>query len=243
MALSYCTTCWDSHQLLNSDMTTAMTSFQQFPFQDFQLPPDDLLASEYTHSSPSRLGSCNFIDPFLPDDPFHYSHQSSFPPEILELDCSFQYPKRQRTIHTNYYQPHIEQPSDLFNGYVPNPSSVPLPEFYSLHEIQPPPPLMELQVPALPSVFDTGKVVSDEDDDQNVRKAGNGVSLSAQSIAARERRRKITEKTQKLAKLIPGGHKMNTAEMFQAASKYVKYLQAQVGVLQLLSSLPQVMIV
>ncbi|KAJ6770795.1 TRANSCRIPTION FACTOR BHLH83-RELATED [Salix purpurea] len=56
------------------------------------------------------------------------------------------------------------------------------------------------------------------------------------SIAARERRRKITEKTQDLGKLIPGGHKMNTAEMFQAASKYVKFLQAQIGVLELMGS-------
>ncbi|KAF8412766.1 hypothetical protein HHK36_000736 [Tetracentron sinense] len=48
------------------------------------------------------------------------------------------------------------------------------------------------------------------------------------------RRRKITEKTQELGKLIPGGNKMNTAEMFQAAFKYVKYLQAQVGLLELM---------
>ncbi|KZV21671.1 hypothetical protein F511_16377 [Dorcoceras hygrometricum] len=57
-------------------------------------------------------------------------------------------------------------------------------------------------------------------------------SLSSQSIAARQRRRKITDKTQELGKLIPGGHKMNTAEMFHAAYKYIKFLQAQVGILQ-----------
>ncbi|KAL5706160.1 hypothetical protein ACHQM5_024365 [Ranunculus cassubicifolius] len=59
-------------------------------------------------------------------------------------------------------------------------------------------------------------------------------SVSAQSVAARQRRRKISEKTQKLGKLIPGGNRMNTAEMFHAASKYVKFLQAQVGMLQLM---------
>ncbi|KDP25079.1 hypothetical protein JCGZ_22614 [Jatropha curcas] len=59
-------------------------------------------------------------------------------------------------------------------------------------------------------------------------------SVSAQSIAARERRRKITDKTQLLGRLIPGGSKMNTAEMLQAAYKYVKYLQAQLGVLRFL---------
>ncbi|GKC51061.1 Myc-type, basic helix-loop-helix domain-containing protein [Tanacetum coccineum] len=45
-------------------------------------------------------------------------------------------------------------------------------------------------------------------------------SLSAQTLAARASRRKISEKTQELGKLIPDGQKMNTAEMFQAAFKY-----------------------
>ncbi|KAL4559938.1 hypothetical protein LXL04_032084 [Taraxacum kok-saghyz] len=72
---------------------------------------------------------------------------------------------------------------------------------------------------------------------QNV---GNGRGcLSAQSMAARVRRRKISEKTQELGKLIPGGHKMNTAEMFQAAFKYIKFLQAQIGVLKLMTSIPE----
>ncbi|KAI3514498.1 hypothetical protein L1887_12944 [Cichorium endivia] len=72
---------------------------------------------------------------------------------------------------------------------------------------------------------------------QNV---GNGRGrLSAQSMAARVRRRKISEKTQELGKLIPGGHKMNTAEMFQAAFKYIKFLQAQVGVIKLMNSIPE----
>lgn len=58
--------------------------------------------------------------------------------------------------------------------------------------------------------------------------------ISAQSMAARVRRRKISEKTLELGKLIPGGHRMNTAEMFQAAFKYIKFMQAQVGVLGLM---------
>nr|XP_028959367.1 transcription factor bHLH117-like [Malus domestica] len=69
----------------------------------------------------------------------------------------------------------------------------------------------------------------------NKKKVGEKC-VSAQSIAARERRRKITEKTQALGKLVPGGSKMNTAEMLTAAYNYVKYLQAQVGILQLMGS-------
>lgn len=73
--------------------------------------------------------------------------------------------------------------------------------------------------------------------DNNGRKVK---TVSAQSRAARERRRKITEKTQELGKLIPGGHKMNTAEMFQAASKYVKFMQAQLEILQSIKTLKEV---
>ncbi|XP_022142603.1 transcription factor bHLH53-like [Momordica charantia] len=65
-------------------------------------------------------------------------------------------------------------------------------------------------------------------------------TLSAQTIAARERRRKITAKTQELGELIPGGNKMNTAEMLHSAFKYVKFLQAQVGILQLMQETEQV---
>jgi len=60
--------------------------------------------------------------------------------------------------------------------------------------------------------------------------------ISPQSIAARERRRKITNKTQELGKLVPGGTKMNTAEMLHAAAKYIKFLQVQVGMLELMNS-------
>ncbi|KAI3677865.1 hypothetical protein L6452_37137 [Arctium lappa] len=67
---------------------------------------------------------------------------------------------------------------------------------------------------------------------------GGGRSLTAQSMAARLRRRKISQKTLELGKLVPGGHRMSTAEMFQAAFNYIKFLQAQVGVLQLMASSP-----
>ncbi|KAB2042579.1 hypothetical protein ES319_D02G225000v1 [Gossypium barbadense] len=73
----------------------------------------------------------------------------------------------------------------------------------------------------------------------NCKKISDEKCVSVQSIAARERRRKITKKTQELGKLVPGGTKMNTAEMLQAAFKYVKYLQAQLGILQLMNSFPE----
>ncbi|TKY49416.1 Transcription factor bHLH52 [Spatholobus suberectus] len=75
--------------------------------------------------------------------------------------------------------------------------------------------------------------------DLQCEKKGNERTISPQSVAARERRRKITEKTQELGKLVPGGPKMNTAEMLHAAAKYVKYLQAQVEMLELMKTLKE----
>lgn len=97
-------------------------------------------------------------------------------------------------------------------------------------------------------VYDCGNSYDDahhqEINTTELKKGSSGGSsstaVSPQSVAARERRRKITEKTQELGKLVPGGNKMSTAEMFQAAYKYVKFLQAQVSVLQSIDSLIQV---
>ncbi|ESW32655.1 hypothetical protein PHAVU_001G006200 [Phaseolus vulgaris] len=66
---------------------------------------------------------------------------------------------------------------------------------------------------------------------------GKERTIYPQSVAARERRRKITNKTQELGKLVPGGTKMNTADMLNAVAKYVKFLQAQVGMLELMNTL------
>lgn len=245
MALSYCSN-WESLQQLTSDMLSysSNSSFhhhhQQQPQQLQQqaqvvLPQllDETLFSFGNNSNNS--GGCfefsdTLIDPFLPPDEFFYGDSYTnllpyfsspsdalislspeiFPPEDLE---SCQLPKRQKSHHCDSnFAP------NFFYGYVPNPPL--MPEF--LPEI--PAPVTQFQAPKPES---------------SVKKP-NGTSLSVQSIAARERRRRITEKTQELGKLIPGGHRMNTAEMFQAASKYVKFLQAQVKVLQLIQPKQQV---
>lgn len=64
------------------------------------------------------------------------------------------------------------------------------------------------------------------------------VSVEPQSIAARHRRKKISEKIRCLEKLIPLGSKLDTARMLEEASKYVKFLQAQVHLLEYISSSP-----
>ncbi|KAD4585399.1 hypothetical protein E3N88_23000 [Mikania micrantha] len=110
------------------------------------------------------------------------------------------------------------------------------------------------ELPPMPEIYDGGgsssamlpvygggvgfNFVEGERSVQMKENADGGGRLSAQSMAARVRRRKISEKTSELGKLVPGGHRMTTAEMFQAAFKYIKFLQAQVGVLQLMPSSP-----
>ncbi|KAK9094614.1 hypothetical protein Scep_026083 [Stephania cephalantha] len=59
------------------------------------------------------------------------------------------------------------------------------------------------------------------------------------SVAARQRRRRITEKTPGAGKLMNWWNKMNTVEMFHSAFKYIKFLQAQVGFLQFMASIDQ----
>lgn len=91
-----------------------------------------------------------------------------------------------------------------------------------------------VQLPGLQDNGISSKLTNLEDMEQTRPRTRR---VSAQSLAARERRKKITDKTQELGKLIPGGSKMNTAEMLQSAFKYVKFLQSQVQILQLMSSL------
>ena len=107
-------------------------------------------------------------------------------------------------------------------SYAPNPGLVPE-------------PVPEVVAPLPEMAFPFGS----PPDQSILKKPPNNYkeSSSAQSIAARERRRKIAEKTLELGKRVPGGNKMNTAEMFQAAFKYVKYLQAQITILESMGSI------
>ncbi|KAG9446232.1 hypothetical protein H6P81_012360 [Aristolochia fimbriata] len=168
------------------------------------------------------------------DDYYDYSH----------------YPKRARTCSTddqyynlmNYESP--PEPSHYFNASLlinpPNNSLnslvLALPEFPP-----PPPPPQEFQVPvpngssSCTSTSITTATTHATTHEQG-KKPSEGGSLSAQSVAARQRRKKISEKTQELGKLIPGGHKMNTAEMFQAAFNYVKFMETQLALLQFMEN-------
>ncbi|XP_068644884.1 transcription factor LAX PANICLE 1 [Aristolochia californica] len=60
------------------------------------------------------------------------------------------------------------------------------------------------------------------------RTPGVRLSTDPQSIAARQRRHRISDRFKILQSLVPGGTKMDTVSMLEVAIQYVKFLKTQI---------------
>lgn len=73
---------------------------------------------------------------------------------------------------------------------------------------------------------------------KNMKKNKGAVKLSTdpQSVAARERRHRISDRFKILQSMVPGGSKLDTVSMLEEAIHYVKFLKTQIWLHQTMIS-------
>ncbi|CAN8287512.1 unnamed protein product [Cochlearia groenlandica] len=168
-----------------------------------------------------KYGFGSLCDQFLPPQEISLPcPKTEIFDETYNMDCFLHTQKRQKISNSSYHY----NTQNHFSSHNPNLFN---PNNESLNLVPQATIFPEFRAPDSSLSFNVGL------GDQETAKEP---MLSSQSIAARKRRRRIVERTHELGKLIPGGQRLHTAAMFQAAAKYVKFLQSQVGILEVMET-------